>query len=125
MNDIKRNIGKFGEDASVKYLESKGYLTIARNYHSRYGEVDIIAENEFYIVFVEVKCRKSDTLISGIDAVDKRKQGKIIKTAYVYLQNNKIEKQIRFDVIELRIGYKVYIKHIENAFDGGHEYAFF
>ena len=125
MNNTKSSIGKFGEDTAVKYLESKGYSIICRNYHSRYGEIDVIAENEFYIVFVEVKCRKYDTFISGIDAVDKRKQGKIIKTAYVYLQNNKIEKQIRFDVIELRIGNKVYVKHIENAFNGGHEYAFF
>ena len=44
---------------------------------------------------------------------------------YFENENNKIEKQIRFDVIELRVGNKVYIKHIENAFSGGHEYAFF
>ena len=54
------NRGKLGEDIALEFLSKKGYRLIERNYHSRFGEIDIIMKNDRYIIFVEVKLRKNN-----------------------------------------------------------------
>lgn len=121
-------IGKKGENYVSEYLKKMGFKIIYRNYHSRYGEIDIICEDGKYIVFVEVKLRKKNSLIRGTEAVSKSKRIKIIKTALVYFINNTCEKQPRFDVAEIISDKKeddLILNYLENAFDTEELNAFF
>ena len=113
----KREIGDTGEVIAAKYLESHGYVIIERNYHSRYGEIDIIAAKGEYLIFVEVKYRKSNLYGEPSAAVDYRKQEKIKKTALQYIcESEAADKDIRFDIIEVTGTGELTINHIENAF---------
>ena len=113
----KREIGDTGELIAVKYLESHGYIIIARNYYSRYGEIDIIATKGEYIVFVEVKYRKNNAYGEPSSFVDFRKQEKLKKTVLQYISENGAgDKDLRFDIIEVTGTGEVKINHIENAF---------
>jgi len=112
--------GKFGEDKATEYLRKKGYRIVRRNYSCRMGEIDIIAENDEYLVFVEVKLRKNDKYGEAREFVNYSKQQKIIRTASLYLSQHETEKQPRFDVIEVYapggLFSPVRINHLENAF---------
>lgn len=116
-----QNIGEKGEEYTVKFLEKKKYKILERNYRKRYGEIDIIAENKNYIVFIEVKTRHKDSMTSAADAVNRQKQIRIIKTASLYLSENETEKFCRFDVCEVYINSDnlklVDINYIEAAFE--------
>ena len=80
-------LGKAGEQFVADYLKSKGYIIKNRNGRaSRYGEIDIVAENHENIVFVEVKTRQSNALVSGIEAVDTRKQRRIKNASYMFMK---------------------------------------
>lgn len=96
-----QSIGKRGERAAAAYLEQKGFRILERNFHSPYGEVDIIAENGQYIIFVEVKTRKPGAMVEGTEAVDATKRNKLAKTAQLYLQERPSGLQPRFDVIQV------------------------
>lgn len=112
--------GKIGEDSAEKFLLNKGYETLKRNYHSRYGEIDIISRIDNYLVFTEVKARSFKTIAQPKEWVDYKKQEKIVKTAACFLEENELDLQPRFDVIEVFIsssGEAKRINHIENAFD--------
>jgi putative endonuclease len=111
--------GTLGEDFAAELYEKLGYAVIKRNYHSRYGEIDLIAENDEFIVFVEVKTRKGNSMTSPKESVDFYKQKKIIKTAEYYLMKTGSEKQPRFDVFEVfQQNGRIYkFSHIESAFD--------
>ncbi len=115
-----QKIGDYGESCAVEYLIAQGYQIVAKKYHSRYGEIDIIARNDEYIIFVEVKTRNQNACAQPAVWVDKRKQKKLITTAYRYLQEYDTELQPRFDVIEVTYithsSYPPAINHIENAF---------
>ena len=120
--------GKMGERYVCEHLENKGYKIICTNYHSRYGEIDIICENDKYIVFVEVKTRKNFLFSRAIEAVNKSKRLKIIKTALIYLSEINIDKQPRFDVAEVLINSHselIEICYHENCFDVEELNAFF
>ncbi len=110
--------GLLGENAAAKYLLKKDYKILARNFATRFGEIDIVASDNGFIVFCEVKARKPGALVSGLESVDYRKQQKIVKTANFYLLKHTTKLQPRFDVITL-VGsdsdYKIET-HIENAF---------
>ena len=110
--------GKSGEEYASAFLQRMGFEIVCQNYHSRFGEIDIIAEDSQYIVFVEVKTRKSNTMVSPAEAVSKAKQTRIIKTASMYLKEHTSVLQPRFDVIEVtcfKDGTQQ-INQIENAF---------
>ncbi len=112
--------GKLGEDVCAWYMNKHGYAVIARNVHSRFGEVDLIAENENEICFVEVKTRTEDALVSPAEAVDRRKQQKLVLTAQHFLLTHETAKQPRFDVFEVLLGgdgRPVKVRLIRNAFD--------
>ena len=119
------NIGKVGENGEkrvAEFLRKNGFSVVKRNYQCRYGEIDIIAESKQYILFVEVKTRKRDALISGMDAVDAHKQSRLVLAAQNYISKTNCEKQPRFDVAEVTVfekpdgslGYS--LKYLENAF---------
>ena len=115
----KALIGKAGEDYCCKYFEKNGYEIIARNYHSRYGEIDVIAQNETFTVFVEVKTRAQGSMVKAIEAVDEAKRKKLMLTAAYFVSKTQTFKQPRFDVFEVIHNGKQLIKcrNTENAFD--------
>jgi len=115
----KRDIGNRGEDAVCRYVEKYGYRITARNFNCPRGEIDIIAENDDTIAFIEVKSRKEDCVVSGIDAVDWTKKRRIIKTAAWYSYSNPLTKQPRFDIAEVILKNDIpsAIRYYRGAFD--------
>lgn len=93
--------GAWGEALAAKYLQKKRYKIVATNYHSRFGEIDLIASDRKFLVFVEVKLRKSDQFAAAFEYVDRRKQERIRTTAALYLSEFPTQLQPRFDVIEI------------------------
>jgi len=117
----RKEFGKFGEDLATKFLEHNGYRIIERNYHSIYGEIDIICKKNSQLIFVEVKARKSIKFGEPLEAVTEKKRQKIVKTAYHFLTKHQCESPVRFDIITIKYiskekGYK--LEHIKNAFLG-------
>ena len=93
--------GAWGKALAAEYLRKKRYTLIASGFRCRFGEIDLIAKNRQYLVFVEVKLRKSSDFASAAEYVDRRKQEKIKATAAFFLSRNPIPLQPRFDVIEI------------------------
>ncbi len=114
-------LGAQGEELACRHLEANGYTIVARNMHSRYGEIDIIAEKNGCYVFVEVKTRSSERFARPSDAVSPAKRMKLIKTAALWLSEDKRDEYpARFDVIEVLPGLSdniPRIHHIMDAFD--------
>jgi len=116
-NNIKE-IGMRGEKKAKKYLISNQYKILETNFHSPYGEIDIIAEDSGTLVFIEVKTRSSN-LDSALNSISIPKRKKISKTASYYLSKNQDldEMFTRFDVIiVLHNNSKISLKHIKEAF---------
>jgi len=122
-----QDFSHIGEDLAVRYLVSKGYTVICRNYRKRYGEIDIIVEKDQHLVFCEVKTRTSHSISWALASIGFSKQRKISRTAQLYINENpQFAKHIfRFDVL-LVFYYEntdtFEIKHFENAFDAILEY---
>lgn len=107
--------GSKGEELAASLLKQKKYNILERNYRNKIGELDIIAEKDGVIVFIEVKERSTLAYGRPIEAIDFRKQNKIRQTAQMYLiLERKPLADVRFDVIEI-LGDE--ITHIENAFE--------
>lgn len=118
----KNNIsGAWGEALAAEYLKKKRYKLVAANYRSRFGEIDLIMSNRKYLVFVEVKLRKSAAYARACEFVDGSKQERLKTTAAVYLSQNPTALQPRFDVIEIYAPEGIETKepqiyHLEDAF---------
>ena len=114
-------LGPWGEAQAAEYLRNRGYTILACNYRCRLGEIDIIAQKGRYVVFVEVKLRKSDAFGAAREFVDRRKQDRIRSTAVLWLESHSDCLQPRFDVIEIYAPagtetIRPQIIHLENAF---------
>ena len=114
-------LGKAGEDFAARHLKKLGWRILERNWRHGHLELDIIGAHKGVIIFVEVKTRKKESLYRGAEAVDKNKRIKIIKTAMMFLSENNIDLQPRFDVVEVTTfkNKESQIIHFENAFDIG------
>lgn len=111
---MPKTLGKAGEERTRDYLAGKGYKILAQNYRSPFGEVDLICQDEKEIVFVEVKTRSSSAFGEGLEAVNFKKQEKIIRTAQYFLKKKGIKNlPFRFDVISIL---SKEITHIPHAF---------
>lgn len=120
---MERNniVGSWGESVAAEYLRKKCYKPVAMNYRCRYGEIDIIVSNKRYLVFVEVKLRKSDRFAAAMEHVDQQKQQRLRTTAEFFLSEYQTELQPRFDVVEIYAPEgtntaKPKIYHLEDAF---------
>lgn len=118
MLQSKDTLGKKGEALACLFLKRKGYRIIERNYKNLIGEIDIIAIDGDYLVFVEVKTRMSRAFGDPLEAINLHKQNKIRQVAMKYLQQkNMLEKSLcRFDVIAVMGDDIEEIRHIKNAF---------
>lgn len=114
-----RALGKSGEKAAVRYLKSKKFRIIKRNFRFLRGEIDIIAYEGKTLVFVEVKARKSKEFGPPEEAVTLLKQRQIKRVAQGFLaQNNLQDAECRFDVLSLSFNEKTgfQINHLKDAF---------
>lgn len=118
MANPKKHKGDAGEAFACALLRSRGYTVVSRNYRTRFGEIDVIAQNEQYLLFAEVKARSAGARVSAQEAVDLRKQARLRAAAEAYLAAHPIALQPRFDVIclQLQQGAIVLDSWIENAF---------
>jgi putative endonuclease len=118
--DTRQNRGKAGEDAAARHLEKRGFVVLARNFHTRQGEVDIIARDAKWLLFVEVKARGPGAWGLPCEAVTPAKQRKICLAAARWLQKNPLDLQPRFDVCEVHLdaqGVPVRLRWLSAAFD--------
>ena len=114
-------LGAWGEEKAARFLTEQGYTVLEKNFHSRYGEIDLIVEDRDYLVFVEVKLRKSAEFAKAREFVDAKKQERIRTTASLYLAQNPTNLPCRFDVIEIYAPEGMEtphpeIHHLEDAF---------
>lgn len=113
-----KQVGNTGEDLAAKYLQSKQYEIIDRNYRGARGEIDIVARIDETLVFVEVKTARGGSFGSPETWVNPRKQSQIAQVAQRYLQEKSIQDtNCRFDVVAIQRaegGWR--IEHFENAF---------
>ncbi len=114
----RHELGKMGEIAAAKYLNKNGYKLLARNYRCVLGEIDLIAQLNNTIVFIEVKTRRSLNYGYPEESITLTKQNKIRKVANYYLKDNKIfNMNCRFDVVTVLVSSNGYtIEVIKNAF---------
>lgn len=109
--------GSHGEKLAVDYLKNEGYKILQQNYKNNIGEIDIIAQVENLVVFIEVKTRRSLKYGYAFEAVNLKKRNKIINASQLYLVSNQFfDIQCRYDIIEVYIGREIPINHIINAF---------
>ncbi|WP_433943416.1 YraN family protein [Paenibacillus sp. SN-8-1] len=120
--DLRKERGSYAEDQAASYLIDKGYRIIHRNWRCRTGEIDVIAELNYVIIFVEVRSRSSRSLAYGtaMESITPRKVGQVRSTAAVYLHSrNRSDSPVRFDVIAVQLGPDGQVEsleHVENAF---------
>ncbi len=110
-------LGIKGEEEAERYLKAEGYKIIEKNWRMHGYEVDIIAQTDDYIVFVEVKTRTTAMYGNPEDFVNKSRQKRLIAAANIYLNYFEIDTPPRFDIIGLVWdGKKFHIEHIDDAF---------
>jgi len=114
---MSRGIGNEAEQQACDYLQRQGLSLVASNYSCRFGEIDLIMRDNDYLVFVEVKARKSNTFGGALESVTLNKQRKLIKSAEYYqcLNPGQNQSPMRFDVVILQ-GLPRKIEWLKNAF---------
>lgn len=97
----RRLLGRWGETQTADWLRARGWRIMAAGWRCRFGEIDLIAANDKYIIFTEVKLRKSAAFAPARAFVDRGKQERVRTSAQLYLQEHPTELQPRFDVAEV------------------------
>lgn len=105
------------ESLAAKHLAKMGLTLVAQNYHSRFGEIDLIMRDQNTLVFIEVRQRSSNRFYGALASVDQRKQQKIILTAQHYLSTHPDDSPCRFDVVALDKDHQ--IQWVKDAFNAG------
>ena len=117
--DHRKRLGDRGEKIAERFLKKSGFKILEKNYKNRYGEIDIVAQDDDNLVFVEVKTKACENFSEPESWVNFRKQNQLIKMAKFYLiERDIINKECRFDVIGITLGEdkREDIVHIKNAF---------
>ncbi len=114
-------LGPWGEALAAEYLRKKRFRIAAMNYRTRLGELDLVAEDGQFVVFCEVKLRKTADFAAAREFVDARKQQRLRAAALLYLSEHETALQPRFDVIEIYAPdgtqtKRPQITHLEDAF---------
>lgn len=113
---INMTVGTWGEEFAAAYLRERGYVILERDWHSGHRDIDIIAQNNEWLVFIEVKTRSADDITKPEQAVDWKKQRNLMRSINHYLHYRNIEQPWRFDVISIvgSPGKEPQIEHIED-----------
>ena len=115
-----RKLGGAAEALAENHLREAGYSIRARNVSCKYGELDIVAEKGELLCFVEVRSRAHEGFGAPVESVMYAKQRKVVMAALYYLNSQRLERDVRFDVISITgWGPDARLEHIENAFDAG------
>ena len=125
---MDKDVGKLGENHVAEFLKKHGYQILERNFRTRFGEIDIIACDRKYIVFVEVKTRGEKRIAEPLEWITPGKRRRIISAADYYLQVHPCGLQPRFDAAGVVMdgrGIAGPVVYVENAFDGSEGVAFF
>ncbi len=114
-------IGRLGENLAKKHLRQQGITIIAENYHTRYGEIDLIAQEGETLLFIEVRVRNNPRYGSALESITPQKQARILKSVAHYLQHHNIgvEQNMRIDVIGIEAtpdGADFTLEWVKNAF---------
>ncbi len=122
MSGDRRRLGQFGERIAAARLEAEGYRIVERNFRCREGEVDIIAESNGCLVFVEVRTRRGDAMGEAVDSLTPLKGARITAAAEAYCQGRPglpLERRIDVIAVDLTLeGRVLRVDHIESAFAG-------
>lgn len=119
MNKSNRHIGNNAEDLAVEYLQKVGYEILDRNYYSGHSEIDIVAKNQLFIVFIEVKMRSSAQFGQPFEQVTEAKVEHVFNAAEAWIVEHGLENSpMRFDIIGILIrkGKEPKINHIPDAY---------
>ena len=119
VNNARQVLGKEGERIAERFLKKKGYKLVERNYRCAAGEIDLILLDHRVIVFVEVKTRTGHGFGTPLEAVEFRKQRKMIHAAQYFLSAKGLhQREARFDVVGISWPQsEPLVEHIENAFE--------
>ena len=114
-------LGPWGEALACEFLRGRGFRVVACNYRSRFGEIDVIAQDRKFLIFAEVKLRKTPDFGAAREFVDRKKQERLRQTALIWLETHETSLQPRFDVIEIYAPdgldtKKPVIRQLEDAF---------
>ena len=118
MSAATQAFGEIGERVAERWLRRKGWRIMQRRFRSGHRDIDLVAERDGLIAFVEVKARKGDRFGQPVEAVNWRKQRELTRSALVWIsRHGRPQDAYRFDVIGvLMAGSTVRIRHIEDAF---------
>ena len=117
--------GKIAEDLAVDFLVKAEYKILARNFRYLKAEIDIIAEKQNQIIIIEVKARNTDAFLEPQEAVNKKKIKLLISAANYFVEENNINKEVRFDIISVLPNHQktLEINHIIDAFQSFEIYS--
>ena len=114
MPPLRQTRGRIGERVAAAFLQERGYRLLDRNFRSPWGEIDLVAEEQETLVFIEVRARRNDRMGSPLESITRAKQRKLVLTAQEYLQRNGLEeRQWRIDVVGIRLGQGNLVKSVE------------
>ncbi len=110
-------MGALGEEAAARYLAEKGFRIVCKNSSSRWGEIDIVAEDSKWIIFAEVKTRTGYGYGNPEESIDANKACRIRKAASIFLMENKLcdQRSVRFDIISIIIDRKKLERCLQKA----------
>ena len=111
-------LGVFGEQYAARFLREEGYEIWSANYKTNVGEIDIIAQKDGVVCFIEVKTRQAGGMLPPAEAVDLKKQENVKGSAANYINKYNIKNKVRYDIIEVLVNGSSLseINHIKNAF---------
>jgi putative endonuclease len=113
----KQQFGRRGEEIALAFYKDQQYTILEKNWQLNHLEVDIIAKNDEYIVFCEVKTRSGDAFGNPQDSVNRQKQNNLIRAANCYVLKHRILLEVRFDIISILFkGDQYTLEHIPFAF---------
>jgi putative endonuclease len=111
----KIKTGNKGETLAAEFLEQKGFTILERNFRFNHGEIDLIAQRENWVLFIEVKTRSSSLYGEPEEFVDNRKINKIFEAAEEWIFSTDWKGHIRFDIVSVKLGDQPVIEHFEDA----------
>jgi len=120
-NSYRIELGRKGEDLATDFFQKQGYRILTRNFHCRYGELDLVVEKDKQIIFVEVKTRANNACGSAIEGINNLKKNKIVLTAFNWLTKYHREDEAwRIDIIAIdrATDNSFEIQHFPSAIDG-------
>lgn len=118
MSNHNQRFGQLGERIAARWLTRRGWRIVYRRFRNGRRDIDLVAQREATVAFVEVKARKGSTFGDPVEAVHHRKQRELTKSALVWIdRHGRAEESYRFDVIGVLVDReRVLVKHVENAF---------